>query len=373
MLSLVTSSVMIVMGMAVATATGAEQECTVGAQAQPARPGGAMLQFGNEHAGPKSASPVSAHAALVEDVATQRRSQGIGASADLTEGGYVAVASSCCVAEMEEFARRVVADLDLVICDEGGLSGTVGFHTCENGWQSFAKLSEDIKNGQHGQCAWTAMPDSCGELDRANCGSSPDGFHRRRVCSGDANTDAYLAMEAPATEAPATEAPATEAPATEAPATDAYLATEAPATEAPATEAPATDAYLATEAPATEAPATEAPATEAPATEAPATEAPATEAPATEAPATFPPVAMVCVRMPPGTNGCMSGESMASIEECKFCAQPSHLGGVYSGEINFATAARGCYQFTDDGRVFFNTHPEGGSRTSDDTYCVMKR
>jgi len=359
MLSLVASLVTIVMGMAVATATGAEQECTVGAEAQPARPGGAMLQFASDHAGPKSASPISAHAALVEEVATQRRSQGIGASADLTEGGYVAVASSCCVAEMEEFARRVVADLGLVICDEGGLSGTVGFHTCEKGWQSFAKLSEDIKNGQHGQCAWTAMPDYCGEFDRANCGSPPDGFHRRRVCSGDANTDAYLATEASATEAPATEAPATEAPVTEAP------ATEAPATEAPATEAPAT------EAPATEAPATEAPATEAPATEAPTTEAPAQSCATSELEGK--PVALVCVRQAPGSNSCQGGESPAGIEECKFCAAASRLGGCYSGEINVASAAHGCYQFTDDGRVFFNTHPTGGSRTSDDVYCVMNR
>merc|ERR1719188_143200 len=128
-----------------------------------------------------------------------------------------------------------------------------------------------------------------------------------------------------------------------------------------------------------------APATNAPATDAPATDAPATDAPATAPPATTAapvsvtselegkPVALVCVRQQPGTNSCQGGESEAGIEECKFCAAPSRLGGTYSGEIEFAAAARGCYQFTDDGRVFFNKHPTGGSRTSDDVYCVMNR
>jgi len=225
---LVASLGMVELGMATASTTEAEQECALGSHAQPAHPGGAMLQFASDHAAPKIAGHASGHAELVEEGAKRAGSRGIGASADLSEEGYASVAATCCVFEMEEFARRLVVDLGLVICDEGGLSGTIGFHTCEKGAQSFAKLTEDIKNGEHGQCAWTAMPDHCGDIDTANCGSPPDDFHRRRICTGNTNTDMYAA----ATDAPATDAPATEAPTTAAPATDMYVA----ATNAPATE-----------------------------------------------------------------------------------------------------------------------------------------
>merc|ERR1719221_1438043 len=87
-------------------------------------------------------TPYKAGAALAEAEAMLTRSQSIGSTADLTEEGYAAVAGTCCTSDMEEFARRVVADLGLVVCNEGGLSGVVGYHTCEKGVQTLAKLIE---------------------------------------------------------------------------------------------------------------------------------------------------------------------------------------------------------------------------------------
>jgi len=321
-------------GAAVALAASTDDECAAGARAQPARPGGAMLQVANDHAAPGRAAPLSAHGSLLEAAGAQRRSRGIGGTAELTEEGYSAVAATCCVSEMEEFARRLVADLGLEICQEGGLSGTIGFHTCEKGAQGYAKLAEDIKNGQHGDCAWTAAPGYCGGFDFANCGSVPDGFHRRRVCTGNPNTDAYAAAtDSPATDAPATDAPATDAPATAAP------TTAAPATTAPATAPPATTA------------------------------APVTVTSELEGK----PVALVCAEAAPGANSCAGVGSEAGIEECKFCAAPSRLGGGYQMEVDMSQAAKGCYRWTGNGGVFFNKHPSGASRTEDITYCVQNR
>jgi len=85
------------------------------------------------------------------------------------------------------------------------------------------------------------------------------------------------------------------------------------------------------------------------------------------------PVALVCAEAAPGANSCDGVGSEAGIEECKFCAAPSRLGGGYQTEVNMAQAAKGCYRWTGNGQVFFNTHPSGASRLEDITYCVQNR
>jgi len=242
-------------------------------------------------AAPATAAPTTTAApvttgypgALIEERGKRALSQGIGATAELTEEGYSAVAGTCCTFEMEEFARRVVEDLGRVVCNEGGLSGVVGYHTCDKGVQTLAKLIEDIHNSEQGQCAWVGLPGYCQDFDWAYCGLPPDGFHRRRVCTGGTGApDAYSANTAAAatTDIPTTAAPATtaEPAATDSPATsdmysaNAAVATAAPTTAAPTTTAaPVTTAYPGT----TTAPAT----TTVPAT----TAAPATAAPTTTA------------------------------------------------------------------------------------------
>jgi hypothetical protein len=56
--------------------------------------------------------------------------EGIGASASLDEAGYLAVAKTCCNLEMEKFVRRVIASLDLDVCDDDGVKGFVPWFTC---------------------------------------------------------------------------------------------------------------------------------------------------------------------------------------------------------------------------------------------------
>jgi len=61
-----------------------------------------------------------------------------GAAAPLNEDGYGAVADRCCQAEMQEFIRRHMADLNLEVCEEAGMLGIVPYHSCEKGPQTFA-------------------------------------------------------------------------------------------------------------------------------------------------------------------------------------------------------------------------------------------
>merc|ERR1719181_2701650 len=54
-----------------------------------------------------------------------------GAAAPLDENGYAAVADRCCQAEMEAFMSRAAFDLNIELCQQGGMEGMAPFHTCE--------------------------------------------------------------------------------------------------------------------------------------------------------------------------------------------------------------------------------------------------
>lgn len=97
----------------------------------------------------------------------------VGDSSPLTETGYAAAGATCCTLDMALFAQRVVADLGFEVCESGGLSGLVGFHTCERGVQTFAKLVDDVRKGRSGKCAWVGAAGVCPPFDHENCGEAP--------------------------------------------------------------------------------------------------------------------------------------------------------------------------------------------------------
>merc|ERR1740123_1422357 len=152
------------------------------------------------------------HSELLEEHVLGGRSRFLGDTEPLNEDGYAEVAGSCCVSGMEQFARRVVKDLGLVVCHEGGLAGMIGYHTCgAQGVQSYVKLQNDIKGSASGPCAWVAEPGYCPDIDFADCGSYPDDFHRRRVCNA-ATSAPYATTALPVTSAQATTPASTIAP-----------------------------------------------------------------------------------------------------------------------------------------------------------------
>jgi len=97
----------------------------------------------------------------------------VGDSSPLTQTGYAATGATCCTLDMAMFAQRVVADLGFEVCESGGLSGLVGFHTCERGVQTFAKLVDDVRNGRSGKCAWVGKAGVCPPFDHESCGEAP--------------------------------------------------------------------------------------------------------------------------------------------------------------------------------------------------------
>merc|ERR1740121_2897248 len=133
-------------------------DCAVGvchtSKGRPARSGSAMLQVVGAPEHRDSGVSIAKHGALLEVEGSHRSPEDVGDSAALTEEGYATVHSTCCVAAMEAFVRRVVDDLGLAVCNDGGFQGVVGWHTCERGVQSLAKLIEDIHNSENVHCAW---------------------------------------------------------------------------------------------------------------------------------------------------------------------------------------------------------------------------
>lgn len=83
-----------------------------------------------------------------------------GASAPLNEVGYTAVADRCCSAEMTAFVSRTIVSMDHEVCDEGGLTGLVKFHSCANR-QSFDKLGADILKDWGERCTYLAQTGHC--------------------------------------------------------------------------------------------------------------------------------------------------------------------------------------------------------------------
>jgi len=114
--------------------------------------------------------------------------QGPGFYEPLTEEGYQVVAKTCCVYNMEEYIRRVVADLGLQMCGEAGLNGLVPYYSCEKGIQNYAALRAELVNKVAEPCPVAALPNTC-PADTSQCGGEFSAtVHRRRNCkSGIAN------------------------------------------------------------------------------------------------------------------------------------------------------------------------------------------
>jgi hypothetical protein len=106
-----------------------------------------------------------------------------GAAAPLTEDGYAAVADRCCQAEMMEFIKRQVVNLNMEVCDEAGLYGITPYHSCEKGPQTFEKLTANLLANSIQRCTWLAnigecqpKPEDCekflGGVPEGDCGCS---------------------------------------------------------------------------------------------------------------------------------------------------------------------------------------------------------
>jgi len=98
-----------------------------------------------------------------------------GAAAPLTEEGYASVADCCCQNEMLEFARRATVDLNLEVCDQGGLIGITPFHTCEKGPLNYDTLVGDLLRDSAKRCTWIAPLGSCKERPSDCPGSEEEG------------------------------------------------------------------------------------------------------------------------------------------------------------------------------------------------------
>jgi len=87
-----------------------------------------------------------------------------GAAASLDEAGYSAVADRCCLSEMRQFIERQAKNLNLDICNDGGLNGLVPFHTCLKGPKTFAELTSTLLSESSQKCSWVASAGTCNKL-----------------------------------------------------------------------------------------------------------------------------------------------------------------------------------------------------------------
>lgn len=71
---------------------------------------------------------------------------GLGNSADLDEYGYLDVALGCCQPQMEMFINRILKQMNLKVCDEGGVKGLAPWFICDN-IHSLKYLKERIHAG----------------------------------------------------------------------------------------------------------------------------------------------------------------------------------------------------------------------------------
>mmetsp|Transcript_37534 Transcript_37534/g.65183 ORF Transcript_37534/g.65183 Transcript_37534/m.65183 type:complete len:220 (-) Transcript_37534:113-772(-) len=106
-----------------------------------------------------------------------------GSTAPLNEAGYQEVAALCCNSEMFAFANRLVVELGLELCDQGGLAGLVIWYTCDptndaDHRSSFEPLKKALLASQPPQkCAFVAKAGSC-PTKNPECGGTfePDRF-----------------------------------------------------------------------------------------------------------------------------------------------------------------------------------------------------
>jgi len=136
-----------------------------------------------EIANSSSATEVSAEAKTYKKAVEQLDEfQGPGAYEELSEAGYQTVAATCCNYQMEEFIRRVIDDIGLELCGEGGLMGMVPYYSCEKGIQDYATLRKNVVDQKDGECPMASLPGQC-PADTSSCpGWDIPNAHRRRTC-----------------------------------------------------------------------------------------------------------------------------------------------------------------------------------------------
>lgn len=77
--------------------------------------------------------------------------------APLTEEGFQNIAKTCCYEDVIIFTRRLIDDMGLKVCDEGGLSGIAPFYSCPLTPVSFAELKADVQKAipsADSKCHW---------------------------------------------------------------------------------------------------------------------------------------------------------------------------------------------------------------------------
>jgi len=94
--------------------------------------------------------------------------RGIGTTAGITEAGYAQVAETCCQNEMEVFIHRVIANLGMQVCLEGGPTAAAPYHSCQEGPQNLAALTNDILRSMV-----TSNTTSCGWVQKADLPCPP--------------------------------------------------------------------------------------------------------------------------------------------------------------------------------------------------------
>jgi hypothetical protein len=98
---------------------------------------------------------------IFEENERSTRTKTIGNAAPLTEKGYKSVASLHSQKEMEAFIRRVIADRNLHILDEGGLKGMLPYYSGLKAIQNLKALSTEIeKHSKKKVRAWLLTQDA---------------------------------------------------------------------------------------------------------------------------------------------------------------------------------------------------------------------
>jgi hypothetical protein len=77
----------------------------------------------------------------------------------LNEAGFRTISDSCCFEDMEAFIRRMIDDMGLKVCDEGGLSGISPFYSCPTAPSTMAELKDEVNKAKQtgdSKCHWLA-------------------------------------------------------------------------------------------------------------------------------------------------------------------------------------------------------------------------
>jgi len=110
-----------------------------------------------------------------------------GAFALLNEEGYAAVARRCCRFEMEQFLRREIDRQGFFVCDEGGFLGLLHWYDCENDYQNYAHMVEEVNFGAtKAPCLWLGPKGGACPPRAPNCPRveepEPTAHRRRTSC-----------------------------------------------------------------------------------------------------------------------------------------------------------------------------------------------